>query len=62
MEVSVALGVLVSELREDPWKGKLITFSANPKLQMLQGQDLKSKTGFCQGNGMGNEHKFSEGV
>ncbi|KAK6252822.1 hypothetical protein QUC31_014542 [Theobroma cacao] len=33
MEVSVALGVLVSELSEEPWKGKLITFSKNPKLQ-----------------------------
>ncbi|KAM7487083.1 hypothetical protein LguiB_024567 [Lonicera macranthoides] len=48
MEVSVALGVLVSELSEDPWKGKLITFSANPKLQMVQGQDLKSKTAFVR--------------
>ncbi|XVF66204.1 hypothetical protein PTKIN_Ptkin10aG0016800 [Pterospermum kingtungense] len=28
MEVSVALGVLVSELSEEPWKGKLITCSS----------------------------------
>lgn len=35
MEVSVALGVVVSELSVEPWKGKLITFSKNPKLQLV---------------------------
>ncbi|PWA73307.1 hypothetical protein CTI12_AA244510 [Artemisia annua] len=48
MEVSVALGVLVSELSDEPWKGNLITFSANPKMQKVQGQDLKSKTEFVK--------------
>ncbi|XP_071915749.1 uncharacterized protein [Coffea arabica] len=48
MEVSVALGVLVSELSEEPWKGKLITFSANPKLQKVEGEDLRSKTDFVR--------------
>lgn len=28
MEVCVALGLLISELSEDPWKGHVITFSA----------------------------------
>ncbi|GJZ62249.1 DUF2828 domain-containing protein [Tanacetum coccineum] len=31
--VSVALGVLVSELSEEPWKGHIITFSKNPKMR-----------------------------
>ncbi|KAI8526784.1 hypothetical protein RHMOL_Rhmol12G0023100 [Rhododendron molle] len=48
MEVSVALGVLVSELSEEPWKGKLITFSHNPTLQMVLGDDLRSKTDFVK--------------
>ncbi|KAH6798536.1 Uncharacterized conserved protein UCP015417 [Perilla frutescens var. frutescens] len=48
MEVSVALGVLVSELSGEPWKGKLITFSANPQLQRVQGETLKSKTEFVR--------------
>lgn len=48
MEVSVALGVLVLELSEEPWKGNLITFSANPTMQKIQGQDLKSKTQFVK--------------
>ncbi|KAL3614068.1 hypothetical protein CASFOL_042142 [Castilleja foliolosa] len=48
MQVSVALGVLVSELSEEPWKGKLITFSANPKLQTVVGGSLKEKTEFVR--------------
>ncbi|KAK9182365.1 hypothetical protein WN944_025509 [Citrus x changshan-huyou] len=46
MEVSVALGVLVSELSEEPWKEKLITFSENPELQVLEGDSLRSRTDF----------------
>ncbi|KAJ8574394.1 hypothetical protein K7X08_026199 [Anisodus acutangulus] len=48
MEVSVALGVLVSELSVEPWKGKLITFSQNPKLQIVVGEDLRSKVEFVR--------------
>ncbi|KAK3031284.1 hypothetical protein RJ639_035584 [Escallonia herrerae] len=32
LEVSVAVGLLISELSEEPWKGKLITFSEKPRL------------------------------
>ncbi|KAH6821448.1 Uncharacterized conserved protein UCP015417 [Perilla frutescens var. hirtella] len=46
MEVSVALGMLVSELSEEPWKGKIITFSENPKLQIVEGESLKAKKRF----------------
>ncbi|GMP46690.1 hypothetical protein CsSME_00014744 [Camellia sinensis var. sinensis] len=48
MEVSVARGVLVSEPSEEPWKGKLITFSENPKLQMVEGDDWISKIEFVR--------------
>ncbi|KAL1210127.1 hypothetical protein V5N11_010700 [Cardamine amara subsp. amara] len=48
MEVSVALGLLVSELSEEPWRGKLITFSQNPELHLVQGDDLRSKTEFVR--------------
>lgn len=44
MEVSVALRLLISELSEEPRNGKLITFSANPQLQIITGNSLKSKT------------------
>ncbi|CAA0814244.1 Uncharacterised conserved protein UCP015417-vWA [Striga hermonthica] len=48
MEVSVALGVLVSELSEEPWKGKLITFSKDPKIQDVVGSSLAEKTEFVR--------------
>ncbi|GER26083.1 hypothetical protein STAS_01710 [Striga asiatica] len=48
MDVSVALGILVSELSEEPWKGKVITFSANPELQTVRGESLKEKTEFVR--------------
>ncbi|KAL2903629.1 hypothetical protein RDABS01_002339 [Bienertia sinuspersici] len=49
LEVSIALGLLVSELSEEPWKGKLITFSMTPHLQVIKGEDLHAKVN-CIGN------------
>ncbi|KAI3958103.1 hypothetical protein MKW98_020745 [Papaver atlanticum] len=48
MEVSVALGLLISEMSQQPWKGKLITFSTDPQLHEIKGDDLKSKTEFIK--------------
>ncbi|GAV61454.1 LOW QUALITY PROTEIN: DUF2828 domain-containing protein, partial [Cephalotus follicularis] len=48
MEVSVALGLLVSELSEEPWKGKLITFSEDPELHMIEGDTLLAKAEFVR--------------
>ncbi|CAI0457980.1 unnamed protein product [Linum tenue] len=48
MEVCVALGLLVSELSEEPWKGKVITFSEKPELHMVQGETLQEKTEFIR--------------
>ncbi|GJZ62247.1 DUF2828 domain-containing protein [Tanacetum coccineum] len=48
MQVSVALGLLVSELSEEPWKGHLITFSEHPEMQKVHGEDLKSKIKFVK--------------
>ncbi|XLR57060.1 hypothetical protein HN51_011363 [Arachis hypogaea] len=48
MEFSVALGLLVSELNEEPWKGKVITFSEEPKLHLIEGKDLRSKAEFIR--------------
>ena len=60
MEVSVALGVLVSELSEEPWKGKLITFSKKPKLHLIQGNDLASKTSFVRRMEWGTSTDFQK--
>jgi len=48
MEVCVALGLLISELSSEPWKGKVITFSKNPEFHLIKGDDLKSKTEFIR--------------
>ncbi|CAH2046607.1 unnamed protein product [Thlaspi arvense] len=48
MEVCVALGLLVSELNEEPWKGKVITFSENPQLHLVTGSSLREKTEFVK--------------
>ncbi|KAI3958651.1 hypothetical protein MKW98_030316 [Papaver atlanticum] len=48
MEVCVALGLLISDMSEDPWKGNVITFSTNPQLHKIEGDDLRSKTEFMR--------------
>ena len=56
MEVSVALGLLVSELSEEPWKGKVITFSEYPQLHLIEGDGLWEKTEFIRRMEWGGEH------
>ncbi|KAK6126624.1 hypothetical protein DH2020_039634 [Rehmannia glutinosa] len=60
MEVSVALGILVSELSEEPWKGKLITFSANPQLQTVVGHSLTEKAEFVREMEWGGNTNFQK--
>uniref|UniRef100_A0A0A0L2K6 Uncharacterized protein n=1 Tax=Cucumis sativus TaxID=3659 RepID=A0A0A0L2K6_CUCSA len=60
MDVCVGLGLLVSELSEDPWKGKVITFSANPELHMIQGDSLKSKAEFVKSMDWGGNTDFQK--
>lgn len=60
MEVSVALGVLVSDLSEKPWKGKLITFSESPKLKLVEGENLKEKTQFVRDMEWGGNTDFQK--
>ncbi|KAA3456396.1 GPI inositol-deacylase PGAP1-like protein [Gossypium australe] len=60
MEVSVALGVLVSDLSEKPWKGKLITFSQSPKLKLVEGENLKEKTQFVRDMEWGGNTDFQK--
>ncbi|CAH8389914.1 unnamed protein product [Eruca vesicaria subsp. sativa] len=60
MEVSVALGLLVSELSEEPWRGKLITFSETPELHLVEGDDLRSKTEFVRDMDWGGNTDFQK--
>lgn len=49
MEVSVALGLLISELSGEPWHHRLITFSRRPELHQITGNNHVENTYFiCQ--------------
>ncbi|CAH9080287.1 unnamed protein product [Cuscuta europaea] len=48
LQACLALGLLVSELSEEPWKGKLITFSDQPRLHTIKGNNLLSKVDFVK--------------
>ncbi|KAK1418858.1 hypothetical protein QVD17_28006 [Tagetes erecta] len=60
MEVSVALGLLVSELSAEPWKGHVITFSESPQLHLIAGGDLRSKTQFIHHMDWGMNTNFQK--
>lgn len=60
MEVCVALGLLISELSEEPWKGKLITFSRNPECHMVKGKTLSEKTNFIRRMDWGGNTAFQK--
>ncbi|KAM3214791.1 hypothetical protein ACQJBY_067011 [Aegilops geniculata] len=46
MEVAIALGVLTSELSEEPWAGKVITFHTRPSIHVIKGETLRDKMRF----------------
>ncbi|KAM0874221.1 hypothetical protein ACQ4PT_037540 [Festuca glaucescens] len=48
MDVCVALGLLVSELSDDPWRGRVVTFSEHPEIHRITGDTLSEKTGFVR--------------
>ena len=48
MEVCVALGLLISELSEQPWAGRVITFSSQPEIHTIKGDTLRQKLSFVE--------------
>ncbi|CAM0909105.1 unnamed protein product [Alopecurus aequalis] len=48
MDVCVALGLLLSELCDEPWRHRVITFSARPQLHHVEGDTLWEKTQFIR--------------
>lgn len=60
MQVCIALGILLSEVSEDPWKGKVITFSMEPQLQTVIGESLKSKVKFVEEMDWGQNTDFQK--
>uniref|UniRef100_A0ACD5YPE9 Uncharacterized protein n=1 Tax=Avena sativa TaxID=4498 RepID=A0ACD5YPE9_AVESA len=58
MDVCVALGLLVSELTDDPWCGHVITFSERPEIHMITGDTLSEKVGFMSAMDWGMNTNF----
>jgi hypothetical protein len=48
MDVCVALGLLLSELCDEPWRHRVITFSLWPQLHHVEGKTLWEKTRFIR--------------
>ncbi|KAM0847088.1 hypothetical protein ACQ4PT_055242 [Festuca glaucescens] len=48
MEVCIALGVLTSELSDEPWAGKVITFHSRPSIHVIKGTTLRQKFKFVE--------------
>lgn len=48
MEVCIALGLLVAELSEEPFKDHICTFSCNPEIHLVQGETLAERYKFTQ--------------
>ncbi|KAK9941932.1 hypothetical protein M0R45_007623 [Rubus argutus] len=44
----IAMGVLISELSENPWKGMVFSFTDFPKLYEIEGDNLRSKCEFMR--------------
>ncbi|CAA7389589.1 unnamed protein product [Spirodela intermedia] len=58
MEVCIALGMLISELSEEPWSGKVITFSHEPELHRIKGTTLREKMMFMENMDFGYNTDF----
>ncbi|KAI3841773.1 hypothetical protein MKX03_035642 [Papaver bracteatum] len=48
IDVSVALSLLVSEMSQGPWKGKLMEFCGFPNLRKIEGDNLRFKKYFIR--------------
>uniref|UniRef100_A0A6C0GZT3 TROVE domain-containing protein n=1 Tax=viral metagenome TaxID=1070528 RepID=A0A6C0GZT3_9ZZZZ len=58
MEVSIALGLVVSELTVEPFNGKVITFSAVPQWHRIEGATLRDKIVSLSGASWGMNTDF----
>lgn len=60
MEVCIALGLLVSEISDEPWKGHVMTFSESPQLHLVTGNSLIEKYTFTQSMDWGMNTDFQK--
>jgi len=52
MDVSMALGIMISELSEEPFKDLMISFSENPTFFKFQGDNLATKVRHARSSGV----------
>ncbi|XP_070677969.1 uncharacterized protein [Malus domestica] len=48
LSAGLALGLLLPQLSDEPWKGKVIACSKNPRLHSIQGEDLNLRAKYMQ--------------
>ncbi|KAM1688617.1 hypothetical protein FF2_035869 [Malus domestica] len=48
LSVGLALGLLLPQLSDEPWKGKVVAYSKNPRLHSIQGEDLNLRAKYMQ--------------
>ncbi|KAH7444190.1 hypothetical protein KP509_02G069100 [Ceratopteris richardii] len=58
MEVCIALGLLVAELSEEPFKNKICTFSSKPQIHLVQGETLAERYRFTEAMDWGMNTDF----
>ncbi|KAI7991313.1 Uncharacterized protein L728 [Camellia lanceoleosa] len=57
---SIAMGLLISELNDHPWKGKVLSFDTDPKLVNIEGGNLRSRIEFMKQMQCGSNIRFSK--
>ncbi|KAM7479124.1 hypothetical protein LguiA_027337 [Lonicera macranthoides] len=60
IDFSIAMGLIISELNEEPWKGKVVTYGPNPELRKVEGHNLRSKVNFMKQMKCGDNIHFSK--
>ncbi|KAI9350103.1 hypothetical protein BDR26DRAFT_851864 [Obelidium mucronatum] len=58
MCISIALGILVSQLTSDAWKGLVMTFESNPRFHMVKGKTLREQVTCLAGAPWGGSTNF----
>lgn len=48
MDFALGMGLLISEISDEPWKGKVLTFGTDPIFCRIEGSDLRSKIEFMR--------------
>jgi hypothetical protein len=59
MEVSIALGILISHVTQEPFRNLVITFHEQPKFHRVEGSTLREKVESLKGSEWGGSTNFA---